>query len=136
MNLNSVNQISIKNAAAEHYDFIFCATGYEERARYISSQYSFNSSKKIALGFSENKVCERNNNDLFFKENNFLLYEVNQSSYEYLGNLYNDFFSQIEKKRITIFMDITSMSTLMYAMLLHYCNYTSDFEQIMMRLFY
>ena len=130
MKIDYLEKSTIDDIQNINFDFILFSSGYEKRARYIASNYNFQSKNKIALGFRKNKKLERENNDTLFLEKGFKIVEVaDNNSFKYIYAQYKDLLST-ESKKISVLVDISSMSTLMYSTLLDFFNDSTFYEEV------
>lgn len=110
-------------------DLIIAASGYEERASFITSQFKkdhIEASKKIAIGFRKHKdVFQRKENDQTFIDYEFLLIEEPRISNENIIHYLEEFLDKCNKPEINILIDYSSMTRTWYSAIINYfMNYS------------
>jgi hypothetical protein len=130
MKINELKKSSIKIIQELYFDLIITSTGFENRGSYLIESFNFNSKKNISLGFKENKVLSKEHNDEIFKNNSFDIIEVDDNSHEGILKIIDENISCIKKKNINILVDISTMSSLMYASILKYFNKCNEYDEV------
>ncbi len=127
MKINYVQQINIDLIEKSDIDYLICATGYEQRASYLADYFrSKRIKRKICLAFSDRKVLSRNENDYFFKKNEFDIIDISKIKtddnikIEDYAKKFGEIFMSEKRDKISILFDYSSMNTLMYASIIKY----------------
>jgi len=107
----------------DNLDYIICATGYESRCTYAFGQLASKKqfSKKICVGFNDNKVLAREKSDLYFRENKFEEHIIDSSSAHEIFNLLKGVIDISNlTNEVNIAIDYSSMTKVWYAGVLNY----------------
>ncbi|MDI9857968.1 hypothetical protein [Flectobacillus roseus] len=129
MKINYVKQIEFEELAHTDFDFIVCASGFEERSTYSSKildRMKVFTSYKICFSFKGRKLHSKIENDEYFRKNKFSFISVESNDIDYYVDKFLVNISQRQKEknkeRISIFIDYSCMITIIYAGLLKCLN--------------
>lgn len=123
MELIYCSAIDESKTLVDNYDIFLVGCGYEIRSRYFSSIYKGCTNLKIALAFSDRKVLSRLENEKYFLKSGFLVDVVDGDDYESVNTNLLKNISVINKSSISILIDYSCMTKVMYATILNFFRY-------------
>src|SRR4051794_23800635 len=80
MSSNIIVKPLLIEQSARYRSFV-CAAGYETRSRHIASALVPAANRRIALGFQNQKILARSENDLWFAANRYEIIDVDDEGF-------------------------------------------------------
>jgi hypothetical protein len=134
MEIDFVKQANETAIKGNHFDFIFCASGYERRASNILRFLSIaqlQKSNKICFEFKDRPVHSRKFNNAEFTKNGFRFIEVSSEDVVHYSEIYHTLFESFRKKEIKILVDYSCMTSILYASFIKYfIDYAEHFNVV------
>lgn len=113
-----------------NFDLVIACSGFEKRASYLFENNHIISSNKLCFGFLNNKSLSREYNDNLFSSKNFRFVNIDNNSYDQILIVFEKELLSLGRTNVSILVDISSMSTLMYASILRVLNDNSFFHEV------
>ena len=134
MQLEFVRQVYESVVKDLFFDYVICSSGYERRSTYMLSKLSeenLRQSRKVCFCFMDRKVFSRSDNDNHYRQAGFSLFDVESDAISDFATLYHNIFNNEGKKSISILMDYSCMTSVLYASLLKYFeSFSEKFESV------
>lgn len=116
MKLASAREITLSGIDAAEIDLVIAASGYERRATFIARKiHSLKAARRVALGFTDRLVLNREPNDALFRELGYELISAEGDSDEIIRGLLGNYLGVVRKRNVKIILDYSSMTRVWYA---------------------
>lgn len=131
MEIGEFNQLRIDQLPSS-VDLFLSASGYEERASYAAERLDFiEAGRKVAVGFAEQKVLARAENDRRFQKEGFQIVESRGDEMDVVRRIVGDTVrAPSDGERSTLLIDYTSMTRVWYAGVLRELRQTDRNEDL------
>jgi len=124
MEIKYVSQVNFDEIDNLSFDYFICAAGYESRCKhsYELCKDKINVKNKICFSFQDRQILSKKENDTFFKQNNFKIIAIQNEQIDWFVFFFQNLFDGITSEEILIFLDYSSMTSIMYGAILKYFN--------------
>jgi hypothetical protein len=128
LNLISLNNLlEVETLNQIEFDLIICASGFEERASFLVSNYRLNSKEKICLSFNSfNDRYSRKRNDEIFASLSFSTFLIDGNSRDEIIDILTEFENHNSSEVINVLVDYSSMTRIWYATIINYFRYKAQ----------
>jgi hypothetical protein len=121
MDFVNFRQVELPDLLNNHFDLVIAASGYETRSISFFNDNQLNAAKKVAFAFCEKSLeTTRKYNDKAFIEKGFDLIQASGEDHNVILNFLKLELRKIQKEKINILIDYSSMTRKWYAAIIHF----------------